>query len=89
MYILVSDDTNYVWYNRYVRQLVDSGAWMINRFEHSYIYFIASFFSNSLTMIQQQGQPFDTIKVRLQVSSAEYNNSALKCLQRTVSNEGR
>lgn len=34
------------------------------------------------------GQPFDTVKVRLQVNSALYNNSFFGCLRQTVKNEG-
>jgi solute carrier family 25 ornithine transporter 2/15 len=34
------------------------------------------------------GQPFDTVKVRLQVNSALYSNSFFNCLRTTVKNEG-
>ena len=34
------------------------------------------------------GHPFDTLKVRLQVSGERFNNSVLTCLRRTVAQEG-
>ncbi|BFZ53422.1 hypothetical protein PYCC9005_000445 [Savitreella phatthalungensis] len=34
------------------------------------------------------GHPFDTLKVRMQVDSARFNNSVVTCLRRTVAQEG-
>jgi hypothetical protein len=34
------------------------------------------------------GQPFDTIKVRIQVLSAEYGNNSMACIRKTITDEG-
>ncbi|ORY80899.1 mitochondrial carrier protein [Protomyces lactucae-debilis] len=48
--------------------------------------FVAGIFSGVTKLVI--GHPFDTVKVRLQVSGERFNNSVLQCLSATVKKEG-